>query len=62
MATRKTKDWRQTIGAFTDDEGMKEILREANTAPRTDPEHGRKQPSLILEKLQKAAINHRTPY
>ena len=25
----KTKDWRRTIGAFTDDEGMKEILREA---------------------------------
>jgi len=24
-----TKDWRRTIGAFTDDEGMKEILREA---------------------------------
>ncbi|MGA2798922.1 MAG: hypothetical protein ABSE63_15190 [Thermoguttaceae bacterium] len=25
----KTKDWRRTIGAFTDDEDMKKILREA---------------------------------
>jgi predicted nucleic acid-binding Zn-ribbon protein len=25
----REKDWRRTIGAFTDDEGMKEILREA---------------------------------
>jgi hypothetical protein len=26
---RREKDWRRTIGAFTDDEGMKEILKEA---------------------------------
>jgi hypothetical protein len=25
----REKDWRRTIGAFSDDEGMKEILREA---------------------------------
>jgi len=25
----KEKDWRRTIGAFTDDEGLKEVLREA---------------------------------
>jgi predicted nucleic acid-binding Zn-ribbon protein len=25
----KGKDWRRTIGAYTDDEGMKEVLREA---------------------------------
>ena len=25
----KKKDWRRTIGAFTDDEGLKEILQEA---------------------------------
>ena len=25
----KNKDWRRTIGAFSDDEGMKELLREA---------------------------------
>jgi osmotically-inducible protein OsmY len=25
----RKKDWRRTIGAFTDDEGMQEILREA---------------------------------
>ena len=24
-----TKDWRRTIGAFTDDEGMQQILRDA---------------------------------
>jgi len=29
VATRKTKDWHRTIGAFTDDEGLKQILREA---------------------------------
>lgn len=25
----RTKDWRRTIGAFTDDEGMQQILRDA---------------------------------
>lgn len=25
----KTKDWRRTIGAFTDDEGVKEVLQDA---------------------------------
>jgi hypothetical protein len=25
----KTIDWRRTVGAFTDDEGLKEILQEA---------------------------------
>ena len=25
----RQRDWRRTIGAFTDDEGMQEILREA---------------------------------
>jgi hypothetical protein len=25
----RAKDWRRTIGAFTDDEGVKEILQEA---------------------------------
>ena len=25
----KTMDWRRTVGAFTDDEGLKEILQEA---------------------------------
>jgi predicted nucleic acid-binding Zn-ribbon protein len=25
----RTKDWRRTVGAFTDDEGLKEILAEA---------------------------------
>lgn len=27
--TQRKKDWRRTIGAFTDDEGLKEILQEA---------------------------------
>jgi len=27
--TQREKDWRRTIGAFTDDEGLKEILQEA---------------------------------
>jgi hypothetical protein len=27
--TRLTKDWRRTIGAFTDDEGLLELLNEA---------------------------------
>ena len=40
MATRKTKDWRQTIGAFTDDEGMKEILREAIRLRELDRKKG----------------------
>jgi hypothetical protein len=26
---QREKDWRRTIGAFTDDEGLKEILQEA---------------------------------
>jgi len=26
---QREKDWRRTIGAFTDDEGVKEILQEA---------------------------------
>jgi len=25
----KEKDWRRTVGAFTDDEGLREILQEA---------------------------------
>jgi len=28
-AVRKVKDWRRTIGAFTNDEGMQQILRDA---------------------------------
>jgi hypothetical protein len=27
--SRQRKDWRRTIGAFTDDPGMQEILKEA---------------------------------
>ena len=32
----KWKDWRRTIGAFTDDEGMKEILRDAMRLRKLD--------------------------
>lgn len=28
-ASRTGKDWRRTIGAFTDDDGMKDLLKEA---------------------------------
>ncbi|MEX0713703.1 MAG: hypothetical protein WD403_11250 [Pirellulales bacterium] len=28
-AQQRNKDWRQTIGAFTDDEGMQQILKDA---------------------------------
>ena len=28
-AVQKVKDWRRTIGAFTNDEGMQQILRDA---------------------------------
>jgi hypothetical protein len=27
--TRSTKDWRRTIGAFTDDEGLRDLLNES---------------------------------
>jgi predicted nucleic acid-binding Zn-ribbon protein len=29
MPQQKPKDWRRTIGAFTDDEGLKAILQDA---------------------------------
>jgi hypothetical protein len=35
------KDWRRTIGAFTDDEGMKEILAEAMKFRDQDRKKGR---------------------
>jgi hypothetical protein len=27
--SKPTKDWRQTVGVFTDDDGMKQLFREA---------------------------------
>ena len=30
------KDWRRTIGAFTDDDGMKELLQEASALREAD--------------------------
>jgi len=29
VQTANSKDWRRTIGAFTDDEGMKDLLQDA---------------------------------
>jgi hypothetical protein len=39
------KDWRRTIGAFTDDAGMQEILREAMRLREADRQQARKPPS-----------------
>ena len=37
---RRSKDWRRTIGAFTDDEGMQEILRDAMRLREADRKKG----------------------
>ncbi len=47
MATRKIKDWRRTIGAFTDDEGMKEILREAIRFRELDRKKARSKTAVV---------------
>ena len=36
------KDWRRTIGAFTDDAGMQEILKEAMRLREADRQKARK--------------------
>ena len=36
------KDWRRTIGAFTDDSGMQEILKEAMRLREADRQKARK--------------------
>ena len=38
---RPGKDWRRTIGAFTDDEGMKEILKGAMQLREEDRKRAR---------------------
>ncbi|MCE9553342.1 MAG: hypothetical protein K8T91_08185 [Planctomycetes bacterium] len=38
---RKSKDWRRTIGAFTDDEGMQQILRDAMQLREADRKKAR---------------------
>ena len=35
-AVQKVKDWRRTIGAFTNDEGMQQILRDAMRLQEAD--------------------------
>lgn len=37
----KKKDWRRTIGAFTDDEGLKEVLQDALRLREADRKKGR---------------------
>jgi predicted nucleic acid-binding Zn-ribbon protein len=37
----RAKDWRRTMGAFTDDEGMQEILREAMRLREADRKKAR---------------------
>ncbi len=37
----KPKDWRRTIGAFTDDEGMRRILRDAMLLREADRKKAR---------------------
>jgi hypothetical protein len=36
VRSTKTKDWRRTIGAFTDDEGMKALFEDAMRLRETD--------------------------
>lgn len=40
-AQRPPKDWRRTIGAFTDDAGMQEILKEAMRLREADRKKAR---------------------
>jgi len=40
-SAKKSKDWRRTIGAFTDDEGMQQILRDAMQLREADRKKGR---------------------
>ena len=40
-AERPVKDWRRTIGAFTDDKGMQEILKEAMRLREADRKKAR---------------------
>ena len=37
----KSKDWRRTIGAFTDDEGMQQILQDAMRLRQADRKKAR---------------------
>ena len=41
VGSGKHKDWRRTIGAFTDDEGLKQILREAMRLREADRKKSR---------------------
>jgi len=37
----RSKDWRRTIGAFTDDEGMQQVLRDAMRLREADRKKSR---------------------
>jgi len=43
LIRRGSKDWRRTIGAFTDDDGMQELLKEAMRLRDEDREKTRPQ-------------------
>jgi predicted nucleic acid-binding Zn-ribbon protein len=45
VRSTKDKDWRRTIGAFTDDEGLKEILQEALRTREADRNKSRSKAS-----------------
>jgi hypothetical protein len=44
-AQRPGKDWRKTIGAFTDDPGMQQILKDAMRLREEDREKSRQKQS-----------------
>ena len=41
LRTHSSKDWRRTIGAFTDDKGMQDLLREAMRLREVDRKKAR---------------------
>jgi hypothetical protein len=41
----RAKDWRRTIGAFTDDEGMKDLLKDAMRLREADRKKARSKSS-----------------
>ena len=45
LAERPAKDWRRTIGAFTDDAGMQEILKDAMRLREVDRQKSRTKKS-----------------
>jgi hypothetical protein len=48
----KSKDWRRTIGAFTDDDAMQEILRDAMRLRDADRKKARRK-TTVKRKTQR---------